>query len=346
MVKQIEWYYQFVHVEPLWGENDVIVFQFKLPLVGATYFIHYMIEAFPVPQSNGTVTTLEVHSNVGYHPTQDELLIPGSCRGRRPLVCEPTPVRIGQGLKCERGIVSNRHEERQSCLLKVQETLPVDEIWYTGENQAVLSTWGGRLHIRCKDKSEEMRTLSKGVYIFNLTQHCIYSGPTWRAQYTPVYTQKLHLQHRIVYDIAPVVIPDFVDTQGWQQRVRPDLQALGEVKMFQLSDLKDLQEFHLTSVPLHKKGWIWGTFILIIVAIAMLIFLVCYLKYKRCGQFKVKTPAVVLKYNINDDTSQQVDEPPCTNGASCSEAERSQEPLASLVVENEPFKFRFNDSSK
>lgn len=340
MIRQVEWYYQFVRIQPLWGEDDVIAFQLKLPLVGATRWLHYLINTYPVPQLNGTLTTLDVAPNVGYDPHTNGLIIPRECRGRQPMVCQATPVRVGRGLDCERGIISNHKEKRQNCLIKVEQSVQVDEVWYTGENQVVLSTWGDSLYERCKDKSERVQTLAKGVYLFNMTKTCSYSGPTWRAQYTPTYTEKMHIQHRIVYDIAPVVIPDLVDIQGWQHEAgRTDLQALGEVKKFRLSDLM-LQQ---VKIPSYQEGWFIGTLIAVIVIVFIIAGVLFW--FYRIRQRKVKTPKVATKSDpLHEVTHLEGCDSPIEKATPAGLMAAAQGPLPSVAEREQSFKFKFNDT--
>ena len=110
-ILNIEWYYQNVPVKPMWGEENIVVFQIELPLVKPIRYLQYLLETFPVPQEDGTVSTLKVNSGIAMENATGALLIPHQCRGHGPTVCGPAPLRSGEAMACERGILNNNANE-------------------------------------------------------------------------------------------------------------------------------------------------------------------------------------------------------------------------------------------
>lgn len=276
VIPNIEWYYQFVPVKPMWGDDNTVIFQLELPLVKPIRYVHYWLETFPVPQGEGTVSTLEVNADIAAENSTGTLVVPRKCRGYEPIVCGPSPMRSGVAMACERGVLTNNQTDRQKCVVKVERTTQVDQIWFVDENQVVLSTWGDTVYQKCEDKHPEMkRWMDKGVYVFNLTDLCVYRGSTWEVSYSPVHTQTMYIERQPLPDIPPLIIPEFLNSTGWKIRGLDDLHELGDMKQFTLKTLNDFHEF---TIPPYKKGWLWGTFVVIIIVIAMSLFLVYYLR--------------------------------------------------------------------
>ena len=80
----------------MWGEENIVVFQIELPLVKPIRYLQYLLETFPVPQEDGTVSTLKVNSGIAMENAMGALLIPHQCRGHGP-----TPLRSGEAMACE-----------------------------------------------------------------------------------------------------------------------------------------------------------------------------------------------------------------------------------------------------
>lgn len=254
-IKNVEWYYQYVPVQPLWGEDNLLVFKMELPLVKPITYLHYLFKAFPVPQAEGVTALFEVSPDVGYEPHTGGLFIPEICVGRNPIVCRIYPMRIGKGMNCERGLISQHAAKKQDCVLTMEKTVQVDKVWTTGLNQVVLSTWGGQLIERCTGRAEQFFNLEKGVYLFNLTENCIYVTSTWKVEYTPHYMHHVDIKQRPLPHLAPVNIPKFVATEGWKLRVGKNLAELGTVQKFKLSTLHEMEK---VEIPAHKSNWFIG----------------------------------------------------------------------------------------
>ena len=332
-ILNIEWYYQNVPVKPMWGEENIVVFQIELPLVKPIRYLQYLLETFPVPQEDGTVSTLKVNSGIAMENATGALLIPHQCRGHGPTVCGPAPLRSGEAMACERGILNNNANERQKCVVKLEKTSQVDEIWFVGENQIVLSTWGDTIYQKCQGRPELRGKLDQGVYTLNLTERCVYSGSTWHVGHTPTYTQHVHIKQEPLLDIPPVNIPAFVNTTGWKIH---GLTELGEVKQF---TLKTLGTFQKVNIPLSEEGWFWGTLIVILIVIAILILFVYYLK---CYYFAAKgKPAEANDVGSPQEEPMEIEitegSDPSSSSMECSD----NKPEPSIASKEQTLKFLF-----
>ena len=271
IIQNLEWYYQYVTVRPMWGNDKMIVFQMELPLVGSTQYVHYTLTPYPVPQSDDTVATFKVAPNIAMNNATGEIMIPRLCRGVQPLVCGQSPSRSGAALQCERGILTNNEIERQTCVLSIEKSSRLDDIWLASENQIVLSTWGDIITKECQGSPALQGELVQGVYTLHLGETCSYKGATWRIRHTPTYTQHVRLKREPLPDLPPVNIPAFVNTTGWNIK---GVQQLGQVREF---TLQTLDTFEKVKVPLIKEGW----FLALIIATVVVAIVIAVLIYFR-----------------------------------------------------------------
>ena len=54
-----EWYYENLHIEPLWTEEDKLVFRVDIPAAGRTHYLQYRLDYFPVPVDNVHIRMLK-----------------------------------------------------------------------------------------------------------------------------------------------------------------------------------------------------------------------------------------------------------------------------------------------
>lgn len=304
-INPLEWYYQYVHVYPLWGEDNLLVFKAELPLVGPRTFQSYRLEAFPMPQKEGLVATLRVTPYVAMDRDTGNFIIPKDCRGLQPRVCGPAPQRRGDAMACEYGIFSLDNTARQQCVLKVEKTLQMDQVWLLSNNRLVLSTWGGPINIECIQGHTFQHELSSGVYVVNMTEHCKYSAPTWNFTYTPMNNIDIHIEGIPLPDIPPVDIPHFINSSGWNLHDLHHPDQLGDVKQFTLGTLTKMD---WVDIPAYKPNWVVGLIIcLIILLLIAIICLILWCKRKSipillnnqdpvCDQ-PSKTPDEVVKFS-------------------------------------------------
>jgi len=58
-VDTLEWYYQYVIVEPIWGDNETLIYRAKIPLIDGKHYLRYFINTWPVPY-NSTHYSLQI----------------------------------------------------------------------------------------------------------------------------------------------------------------------------------------------------------------------------------------------------------------------------------------------
>lgn len=276
MISTWEWYYQNVRVQPLWGSDDVVVFQIEMPLVRPVKYVHYLLDSFPVPQEGSTTTTLKVEQHVAFDEVTRGLFVPRNCRGHDPMVCQPAPVRVGPAMSCERGIITNQGTERQKCIIRVEKTTQVDQLWFVEENRIVLSTWGDNLKKHCQEYPEQKRALEKGVYLFNISENCIYLGSTWQVEHSPRFSHNVYIERHPLPAISPVELPVLFNGTGLSKDLMSDLHELGAIKHFTIAKL---QELSIPTIPVYKKGWFWAIFCAVLVSGLLIVSIIYVCKY-------------------------------------------------------------------
>ena len=255
MISSWEWYYQYVRVKPLWGQANMIVYQIELPLVKPVKYIHYVLEAFPVPQEGNTSATVKVERNVALDQAAGGLFIPRNCMGHKPVVCQPSPVRVGEAMSCERGIITGKRKERENCVIKIGHSTLVDQLWFVGKNRAVLSTWGGALRKHCEGYPEQTTRVERGVYVFNISENCMYLSSTWQVEYSPGYSQSIYVEQQPLPNLPPVEFPSLLNHTSVKKRVMADLKELGSTKYLTISKLSELAS---PTKPFYGRGVFWA----------------------------------------------------------------------------------------
>ncbi len=56
VITQLERYYQTLSVEPIWSENDNLLYRVKIRLIHDEQFLQYVIQTVPVPYQNSTIS--------------------------------------------------------------------------------------------------------------------------------------------------------------------------------------------------------------------------------------------------------------------------------------------------
>ena len=49
MIPTVKWYYEHISIQPIWGDEDRLVYRAKLPLISPTEYIFYQIYTWPLP---------------------------------------------------------------------------------------------------------------------------------------------------------------------------------------------------------------------------------------------------------------------------------------------------------
>lgn len=271
MISTWEWYYQYIRVRPLWGQVNTIMYQIELPIVKPVKYMHYILEAFPVPQGENTSTTVKVQRDVALDAATGGLFIPENCRGHQPMVCQPSPVRVGEAMSCERGIITGNREAKEHCVIELRHLRPVDQLRFVGKNRAALSTWGGTLRKICAGYPEQTTRVERGVYVFNISENCVYRSVTWQVEYSPGYSQSIYGERQPLPNLPPVELPALLNHSSVKEQIMSDLEELGSIKYLTVAKLSEIA---IPAKPFYERRVFWAICCSIVLSLSVCVLLV------------------------------------------------------------------------
>lgn len=177
VIDDIEWYYSFLSVSPIWRKTNSLLYKIEIPLVAHRPYLLYKVSAFPVPISNSTYT---VKVNVAPHYALDtisgNMFVPHRCLGHKPIVCLTSAEYGPTLLKCARGLITSRPDLIKTCKTTINDQAGQPLISPISLNQHALTTQGEVLTVRCPGKRETHLTLARGTYNITCTDQCTLQG--------------------------------------------------------------------------------------------------------------------------------------------------------------------------
>jgi hypothetical protein len=206
VITQLEWYYQTLKVEPIWSENDNLLYRVKIPLIHNEQFLQYVIQTFPVPYQNSDVSAqLELQNHYGFNTQTGSLFLPHSCQGRDPAVCRPGPMYGPGSLQCPRGILNGSQQPKDFCTVTVTKGINDSIIQELDINTYVLTTWGEDIMERCAGEIENRFKLKADTYIMTVRASCSISGENWTIQ--GITEQNIH--KHVIKDL--IIVPQNIN---------------------------------------------------------------------------------------------------------------------------------------
>jgi hypothetical protein len=183
VVTQLEWYYQYLEVHPIWNDNGNLLYKVELPLLDDVKYIHYKILTFPVPYENEMLSaTLDLDEHYGFNTETGGLFFPMFCTGREPAVCRSGPLYDSGNLQCPRSIITGSKSPIDVCtvtIIKGSQSTIITEI---DINTYVVTTWGDTIIERCAGESERSTLLKANVYTLTVRPTCSIAGKDWEVK--------------------------------------------------------------------------------------------------------------------------------------------------------------------
>ena len=165
-----EWYYSYVRVHPLWGNNAFVA---RLPLVGQKKLLSYELETFPVFTNDTTVELLLPELVVRDTETGD-VEEPRHCVGRNPKVCNPGPV---YRASCAAAVINNG--TMHACQLAHSSN---KELYVLGVNDVVrVSRNPAMIHERCPKQGEQTTHVPAGTVRVQWGRECNIEFPDFKV---------------------------------------------------------------------------------------------------------------------------------------------------------------------
>ena len=117
-----EWYYQFVHIQPIWEDKENLVFTVELPFTDRVTYLRYHLWSWHVASPANYNMPLQVPTDLAYDTEGGHMFIPQDCVGTQPSVCHTGAVFSSEGLTCPRGILTNCSSLRKTCQVTITQS--------------------------------------------------------------------------------------------------------------------------------------------------------------------------------------------------------------------------------
>ena len=182
-VDNVDWYYQYTLIEPIWSKDNELIYKAEIPLVSNTQYIHYVLNSWPVPVGNHTMQ-IDVNTEIALNTRDGDMFYPKACIGRNPTVCATGPVYNTEHEQCIRGIITGRRTDRNVCRVIIRKTVnKQSRITDLSLNEyIVIFHRDTNLILRCYGSREKSMKITKGVYKTKLKENCTLSCKTWKIK--------------------------------------------------------------------------------------------------------------------------------------------------------------------
>ena len=184
VIDQLQWYYQFITVTPLWdSQSNNLLYKFELPMLADTHHLLFNIFTHPVPVSNSTYKILlDIDPVYALNTETGYLAAPQGCIGHGPLVCQPLVEYSQDNYQCARALITNQPSLAKSCKIKISKHTPHPEVQRVDINEYVFTTWGSQLVTRCSGQPPNYATLGPGAYNLSCNLPCTINSGDWSIQ--------------------------------------------------------------------------------------------------------------------------------------------------------------------
>ena len=177
VVDNLEWYYSYLSVSPLWRKSDSLLYKVELPLIAPRPYLMYEVAALPVPLDNSTyAVNLNLKPNYALDTVSGNIFVPSHCLGHTPILCASEPEFGPSLLKCARGLITSRPSLIKSCKASVKDYSGQPPISTLALNQYAISTHGETLTVRCPGRPESHMHLARGTYNVTCLDPCTLQG--------------------------------------------------------------------------------------------------------------------------------------------------------------------------
>ena len=195
VIGEMEWYYQFLSVAPLWQNTDKLLYKIELPLIAPRPYLLYQVMTHPVPISNSSYTIhVQLESSYAIDTVSGNLFVPQRCLGHDPTVCQTGPEYGPSMLTCARGLITNQTELMKTCKVEIKDYTGESVIKLVDINQYAIASFGENLVVRCPGETEQHFRMSKGTHNVTCLKPCTISSSGW----TVTCIDRMHLARRYV----------------------------------------------------------------------------------------------------------------------------------------------------
>ena len=177
VVDNIEWYYSYITVSPIWRKTDNLLYHIEIPLISHRPYLLYHMAVHPVPINNSTFTVkLNLQDNYALDTVSGNLFVPQKCLGHSPILCTTGAEYDTSLMKCARGLITSQPAYIKTCKTTVTETDGQPIISTMALNQYAIATTGETLTVRCPGRRESHVALARGTYNVTCLNQCTIRG--------------------------------------------------------------------------------------------------------------------------------------------------------------------------
>ena len=211
-----EWYYENLHVSPVFIEPNRLVYKVEIPGVSLHNYVHYAFWYYPVPLNEHLYRIVRGQNNIVLDSTTNVHfdLESARCIGNDPIVCRPLKYNVKSS--CESDLLSglvNKHCKFAIRENKDNSTLRVYSV-HGDENTFMLVGFKNTsVYLRCNGRPAEVLNIWGPTKIV-LEPSCTLDATEWRVQ-----------SLRVFKDDIEIIPRDFVELPKmnlhWPTRVNP-----------------------------------------------------------------------------------------------------------------------------
>ena len=213
MIDPIQWYYEYVMIEPIW-DSDILIYRAKLPLINAITYLAYQFDSWPLPyNTSGYSVQIKTVKHVALDTQSGMIVEPKQCIGRNPVVCRFGIQYNENYFKCERSLLDGEHALRKECKIVIKKSESNSRLYEIVPGEFILSTWGETVTKRCIKSVPIVVSLSAGVYAMNVSANCTYSGEDWIVHPIKEFSGRLSVLSLRV-NIKPIKLTEIVKERG------------------------------------------------------------------------------------------------------------------------------------
>ena len=277
-----EWYYQNVHVEPLWDYGKQLAYQVVLPGMSSENYLAYKLRYFKVPVGGNHLRQILGNSEVAVNTATGHSFTPFSdhCIGRQPMVCRTGQLHLQE--TCESGLISGTR--RPACMIEItdrgnksievyRQDLQSSEVVLVGYSPTKIIT-------RCLGQPATSQVIS-GPVIMLLEPNCSLETTSWR-----IYgVQKLTDAELKFVDYITIPKVNFT----WPELL--PLKLIDQIKVAKHAEIhwKDLPELVKPTFTSVQFGFWYSTgkyLLLGLVLIVLVILTVVFCQWHNCRKLK------------------------------------------------------------
>lgn len=286
VIPQLAWYYQYLSVEPIWSDQDNLLYKVEIPLIDSTDYLQYTIKTFPVPYEQSSVkATLEVEGDIGFNTNTGGLFFPANCKGHKPSICHSGPVYDSSKYQCPRGIITGVQSPTKYCTVTIEKLNNDTIINQVDINSYVVTTWGETIRERCAGKSEKLYSLKADTYMVNVGERCSIKGQGWTVSGIVEKNVKKHLTQKPINVTVSLNITRLNFDPLPSFKVPNPLNHLAIVKNVPID--KNVLDIPIKVRTYHQPVGVYvltGVILLLIIACGMYLYYVHYYKPKYTGK--------------------------------------------------------------